>query len=238
MSSSRGCRATGLTQAALQLVADRLPDAKIRHLREVFSALDRSGCGKLSVEDLKAGLDSHMDVGDMASVVELLPAGLGFEAGWSITYTEFLAAVLDRQQDLQEDACWNAFASFDLDADGTISEGVLMRIGSGGSCRSSTCSSTAPAFGLAGADEDEGEDDEVVCRGRSRRPTSRSLRSQSVKSQNSGRPGASSRAPSLRSESMGSESRIGFEEFMGILRSEGSEAEHRPARRVGRVGTV
>ena len=43
-------------------------------------------------------------------------------------YCEFIAATLERQTYIQEDACWAAFRIFDLDGDGVITKEELRHI--------------------------------------------------------------------------------------------------------------
>lgn len=130
-----------LTQAALQLVADRLPDDMIKNLRKAFSALDRSGTGKLSAEDLRVGLADRPDGEQVPDWEEVL--AWASEAGDGISYTEFLAAALDRDQQLEESAYWQAFAAFHPDSDGRILEGDLLHIASPATSRTcSSCGST------------------------------------------------------------------------------------------------
>jgi calcium-dependent protein kinase len=45
-----------------------------------------------------------------------------------IDYTEFLAATLDKRVYLQEDACWTAFRTFDVDGDGKITQDEIRAV--------------------------------------------------------------------------------------------------------------
>jgi len=119
--------ASHFKKAALHIIAGQLSEKQIKSLRDTFVALDANGDGLLTASEIRAGL---MDGGieelpvDLNQIVDELDAnGSGV-----IDYTEFLAATLQKKLYLQEDVCWNAFATFDQNGDGQISPEELKQV--------------------------------------------------------------------------------------------------------------
>merc|ERR1712060_584996 len=100
-----------------------MSEGVIKGLRETFTALDSNGDGLLTLEELKAGLD-NAGVSNLPSEKSLrdIMGGIDFfdKDGTDINYTDFLAATLDREYYLSNDACRTAFGIFDEDGDGKI----------------------------------------------------------------------------------------------------------------------
>merc|ERR1712196_571173 len=65
--------------------------------------------------EMREGLEDHVQLSD----VDL--KSIDVDNSGTVDYTEFIAAVLDRQAHLREDLCWSAFRVFDRDGNGRIS---------------------------------------------------------------------------------------------------------------------
>eukprot|EP00429_Kryptoperidinium_foliaceum_P072812 CAMPEP_0176051412 /NCGR_PEP_ID=MMETSP0120_2-20121206/25560_1 /TAXON_ID=160619 /ORGANISM="Kryptoperidinium foliaceum, Strain CCMP 1326" /LENGTH=510 /DNA_ID=CAMNT_0017384853 /DNA_START=21 /DNA_END=1553 /DNA_ORIENTATION=- len=116
-----------LRQAAMEIAARELSDAKIHDLREAFEALDSDQDGKLSVAELADGLErsgiglEHVDARSIVARIDANHSG-------AIDYTEFLAATLDRKADLTEEVLWMAFNAFDRNGDGKVTTSDLQHV--------------------------------------------------------------------------------------------------------------
>jgi len=114
-------------KAALHVIAGQLDETRIRGLRDIFVKLDANGDGLITLSELRRGLHQaciqipRPDVEDIMDSVDCDGSG-------EIDYTEFLAATLEKQQYMDEDACWNAFSLFDLNCDGKITSSELKQM--------------------------------------------------------------------------------------------------------------
>jgi len=108
-----------LKKAALQIIAGRLSEERIKGLRETFVSLDENQDGMLTISELRSGLEHaglNIKLEDLQAIVD----GLDGDGSGYIDYSEFLAATLDRRTQLTEDVCLSAFNIFDLNNDGRI----------------------------------------------------------------------------------------------------------------------
>jgi calcium-dependent protein kinase len=111
---------SNFAKAALQVIASQLSEAKIKSLRDTFTALDKNSDGLLSMAELKDGLNQaglDISAGDLQEIVN----GIDADGSGVIDYTEWIAATLERRQYMQDDVCWAAFRVFDVNGDGKIS---------------------------------------------------------------------------------------------------------------------
>jgi calcium-dependent protein kinase len=115
-----------LKKAALQVIAQQLPDGEIDQLRKLFVGMDDNGDGQLTIVEVLEGLKkSGITVGvEMNEVLQSLDS----DGSGKIDYTEFIAATLDRKKYIQEDRLWSAFRVFDLNGDGKISRAELAQV--------------------------------------------------------------------------------------------------------------
>merc|ERR1712048_612685 len=118
----RGFRSQNkLKKAALHIIANQLNEDQIKALRETFMQLDGNGDGKLTVNEMKEGIQKagfEEIPADLQQIMEEVDS----DGSGVIEYTEFLAATLDKKMYIQEDVCWAAFRVFDRNGDGNISK--------------------------------------------------------------------------------------------------------------------
>mmetsp|Transcript_49502 Transcript_49502/g.115794 ORF Transcript_49502/g.115794 Transcript_49502/m.115794 type:complete len:592 (+) Transcript_49502:78-1853(+) len=112
-------RLSKLQQAMLQIVAYTMPVDQLAELSLTFEALDTDHDGKLSLEEVRYGLDQ---VGpDQKQHITTFQA-IDFDKSEFVNYSEFVAACLTRKQCMQKDVLWRVFCAVDLDGSGTISQ--------------------------------------------------------------------------------------------------------------------
>jgi len=117
-------------QVAVTAIAQRLPDEDIEEWRAAFAALDADGDGRLSLDELRAGLEAQgMEINE--DLEETLEAADSDGSG-CLDYTEFLAATIDQRLYAQPHFCQEAFNIFDLDGNGQITEAELRQVLSAG----------------------------------------------------------------------------------------------------------
>ena len=120
-----------LKKAALQVIAQQLPEADIAQLKLVFSTIDVNGDGRVTVAEAIEGVKQAGLKTLPAEVDEMLRA-VDSDGSGVIDYTEFIAACLDKRAYIQEDRLWSAFRVFDSDNNGKISRAELAQMLSGG----------------------------------------------------------------------------------------------------------
>merc|ERR1719476_950400 len=118
----RGFRSQNkLKKAALHIIANQLNEDQIKALRETFMQLDGNGDGKLTVNEMKEGIQKA-GLKEIPTDLQQIMEDVDSDGSGVIDYTEFLAATLDKRLYLQEDVCWSAFRIFDRNGDGKISK--------------------------------------------------------------------------------------------------------------------
>ena len=86
--------AVNFKRTTLTLIASRIPEDQIKALRDAFSKFDKNGDGKLTIAELKEGLNKikggSITEEDMVNAMQVMDSNMnGF-----IDYTEFIAACL------------------------------------------------------------------------------------------------------------------------------------------------
>merc|ERR1712187_798174 len=124
----RGFRSQNkLKKAALHIIANQLNEDQIKALRETFMHLDGNGDGKLTVNEMKEGIQKA-GLKEIPHDLQQIMEDVDSDGSGVIDYTEFLAATLDKRVYMKEDVCWSAFRVFDRNGDGKISKEELKQV--------------------------------------------------------------------------------------------------------------
>merc|ERR1712100_613249 len=90
----RGFRSQNkLKKAALHIIASQLNEDQIKALRDMFMQLDGNGDGKLTVAEMKEGLE-NAGLKDIPPDLQQIMQDCDSDGSGEIDYTEFLAATL------------------------------------------------------------------------------------------------------------------------------------------------
>jgi len=110
----------------LTVIATQLSNLEVENLRSTFAAMDANGDGSLTFDELRSAM-SECNVA-MPDDLEKVMKSIDSDRSGVIDYTEFIAATIERNAYIKEDACWAAFRTFDLDGDGVITKEELRHI--------------------------------------------------------------------------------------------------------------
>jgi len=124
----RGFRSQNkLKKCALQIIANQLNEDQIKALRDTFMSLDGNGDGKLTVNEMKEGIQKA-GLKEIPADLQQIMEDVDSDGSGVIDYTEFLAATLDKRVYMKEEVCWSAFRIFDRNGDGKISPEELKQV--------------------------------------------------------------------------------------------------------------
>merc|ERR1712048_432951 len=101
-----------LKKAALHIIANQLNEEQISALRTTFMSLDGNGDGKLTVNEMKEGIQKA-GLKEIPADLQQIMEDVDSDGSGVIDYTEFLAATLDKRVYMKEDVIWSAFRVFD-----------------------------------------------------------------------------------------------------------------------------
>ncbi|GMH66284.1 hypothetical protein TrST_g8833 [Triparma strigata] len=109
-----------LKKAALAHIATHLTHNEVATLEDLFKTIDKDGDGTLTVDELKAALDSGGFSKDICTELEAMIADLAVEGHHSLNWKEFVAATVDKSLVFKEDKIKMAFDYFDRSHRGSI----------------------------------------------------------------------------------------------------------------------
>ena len=111
-------------KVGLMLLVRHLKKEEVEGLRQLFMDMDADRSGKVTIDELRQGLDRHG--AKMAKAeVEALMATMDMQGDGSLDYEEFLAATVSAAKLESEDNLLQAFADLDSDGSGFISADEL-----------------------------------------------------------------------------------------------------------------
>jgi len=113
-----------LKKLALNVIAHRSSTSEILNLRKAFDHFDTGNDGVISSEEFKVGLQqkcnySDDEIKEMFNSIDINQTG-------DIMYTEFIAATLEAQGQVDEERIAEAFDRLDVDNTGSISKENIM----------------------------------------------------------------------------------------------------------------
>ena len=102
-------------KTTMTLIASRIPEQDVIHLRQVFSTFDKNGDGRLTLDELREGIrkikGAHLTDAEVEQAMKVLDSNKnGF-----IDYTEFIAGCMQSYNYLNEKHLRGAFSYFDRD---------------------------------------------------------------------------------------------------------------------------
>jgi calcium-dependent protein kinase len=117
-----------LKRTALHIIASMVDEEVLAEYTQAYVTLDRDHDGVLSVEELRQCLNGRCSLPEVQNsyagkllLLDEEDLDMIYQTNRGFSYTEFLAACLDRERCCQQDACWAAFVILDANNDGKIS---------------------------------------------------------------------------------------------------------------------
>lgn len=107
-------------KTAMTLIASRIPEQDVFSLRQIFTTFDRNGDGRLTLNELKEGINKIDGANLTDAEIESAMRILDSNKNGMIDYTEFIAGCLQSYHYLNEKHLRVAFNYFDRDHSGTI----------------------------------------------------------------------------------------------------------------------
>ncbi|KAL9319324.1 hypothetical protein ACSQ67_015841 [Phaseolus vulgaris] len=115
-----------LKKMALRVIAENLSEEEIAGLKEMFKMIDSDNSGQITFEELKIGLKKFGANLNESEIYDLMQAADVDNSG-TIDYGEFIAATLHLNKIEREDHLVAAFAYFDKDGSGYITQDELQK---------------------------------------------------------------------------------------------------------------
>lgn len=105
-----------LKKEVMKLIVNNMSEAELKTLKETFQFLDKGNKGKISLGELKKALE---DLGYQEYLSDLTNL-MKVHKNQEISYSEFIAANLEKNNYFQKDKLYQAFKHFDIDNSETI----------------------------------------------------------------------------------------------------------------------
>jgi len=121
------CNQNQLKKGALQVIAQRLSEKEILALKKTFLELDKNQDGVVTYAELREGI-AQLSMKSMPSDLRDMMGKMDTNGNATLDYNEFLAATMNTKRGTEEDMCWQAFRSFDLDGSGKICRNELAQV--------------------------------------------------------------------------------------------------------------
>jgi calcium-dependent protein kinase len=126
------CQQNRLKKAALNIIADRVSETHIPVLRNTFMSLDANCDGCLSRQEVRDGMAGAEASDRSAMSIDLntstVVQGVDTDGKGFISWTQFVAATLDKRDYMKRSLCRAAFGVIDQDGDDKISIEELQTI--------------------------------------------------------------------------------------------------------------
>jgi len=103
---------------ALNLIASTFEASEVAMLREQFIKIDQDNSGQINLAELRAAIEKTGQ--KSGESINNAIANIDVDGDGSISYEEFLAAVIERQLIHRQNKVWWAFCEYDQDSDGKI----------------------------------------------------------------------------------------------------------------------
>ncbi|XP_010547697.1 PREDICTED: calcium-dependent protein kinase 3-like isoform X2 [Tarenaya hassleriana] len=112
-----------LKRVALMVIAEKLSEEELKHLKKIFESLDSDQSGKISLEEMKSKLSSTMKEAEIKDLME----AADLDGDGMVDYSEFISGTIDINGIKLEDHFQTAFKYFDHDDSGHITMEELGR---------------------------------------------------------------------------------------------------------------
>ncbi len=119
---------THLKKLVLLYIASRINDKEINQLKKAFKAFDKNNDGEIDYEEFRKGLSQLKS--DKISEKEISEyfSSIDTDKNKKISYTEFLAATINKKSFLQRERLMEAFSMLDKEKKGKITKDELKQV--------------------------------------------------------------------------------------------------------------
>jgi len=119
---------TQFKKFVMRLVSEKIPANQIKSLEGHFARLDLDGDGLISLAELTRALGEQPEMADYVAQLQEAFNEIDEDHSGKISVHEFVAATLDTQGDVVQNALWDTFKAMDADHDGKLTKKELRRV--------------------------------------------------------------------------------------------------------------